>query len=138
MISLLRSFAFVVLVLGVIGCSSGMRVPQDDMRASFNGSTLPQQSFSTSMNGEEPSAEVRALMLEKIKRHLLRTGDYPKNAIKKTELLSLTPTFTTQAPESSTWNYQALARVNLDHSSIKVRYLIFERDGEFVIRKISV
>ena len=131
----IRNAFLAVTLFGVIGCGSPMRVPTDDsMRASLNPAALT----TTTLGAEESDAQVRSLILQKIRRQLLIDGQYPASAIQGTELLSLTPSFTNMAPDNSTWNYQALARVNLKSSSIKIRYMIFDRDGELVVRKISV
>ncbi|MBN8551100.1 MAG: hypothetical protein J0M12_17435 [Deltaproteobacteria bacterium] len=125
-----------VLTLGlgaIVGCSSGMQVPTDDSRASLS----PNAYNTAELGTEEPDAEVRATILEKVQRYLLKTGQYPKSSVENVELLSLVPTFTTIAPESSTWNYRALVRVNVRESSTLITFLTFDRDGELVLRRIS-
>lgn len=131
----IQILVIVAFVLFAAACSSGMNVPaDDDMRASLSPTALT----ASTTGAEESDPEVRAFVLDKIRRQLLRDGMYPKSAIQEAELLSLTPAFTDMAPENSTWNYQAVARVNLKSSSIKIRYMIFDRNGELIVRKISV
>lgn len=126
--------SLILALLCAAGCASGMRVPTDEsMRASLNPAALT----NTTSASEETDTQVRATILDKIRLQLRRDGQYPITAIQQAELLSLTPSFSEMAPENSTWNYQAVARVNLKASSIKIRYMIFDRDGELVVRKIS-
>jgi hypothetical protein len=120
------------------GCNN-MRVPADDTaRASFNPNYLASSTAPIGASIEEPSAEVRALILSKVRNHLMKVGEFPTLSMQNAELLSLTPTFTNMAPQDATWSYQAVVRMNLTGSSVKQTFLVFDRDGNFIVRKISI
>lgn len=127
----------VALTMAFASCAPAIRIPDQDpsVRASFNAATLSPQYASTQ---EETSPEIRATIHEAVKKHLLQVGRYPKSAIQHSELLRLTSMLPNSMTGDSKWSYEAVVRINTKTTSHDSRFIVFERNDELIVRKVSV
>lgn len=132
MLSLLATSA-----LCVAGCSANLPVPKDE---AFRGSMNPaffNSAAAPAVNSEEYSPVIRETILQAVRKSLVQGGHYPKRAIDSSELLQLVNTPPNSLTANAKWSYRAVVRINLDHTSLDVQFMVFERNDEFIVRKIS-
>lgn len=133
-----KSIKLILVAALIASCSNATKVPQDQAYGSLNPAFLTSRS-NAQVGQEEESPRIREIILAAIRAKMLKIGNYPKKSIANCELLSLKYSNSTHAPASATWNYIATIRINLEAaSSHSIQFNVFDRDGEFVVRKISV
>ena len=128
-----------LVALSAAGCADNRRlkVPAEEPRAGLNPHFYS-SSTATPYEVEEASEDIRATVLEAVRRDLLKTGRYPKAGIMNSELLSIRAIAPNAVTGNSYWNYKALVRINLERNSVDVQFLAFERNGEIYVRKVSL
>ena len=80
------------------------------------------------------SLETKVSVLDAVKKQLLRNGRYPKTAVQNSEILSIERVARTFSQES----YIATVRTPWAVSSVDMTFLIYEKEGEWIVRKASI
>lgn len=133
------NFAFTLFLLlqpGLISCSKTTPVLDQSARASLNLSVPSLQTKVSSK--EEKSPEIRAAVLEAIQEHMFSIGRFPTEAVSSSALISLHPSNERYALLDSDWAYKARVRINLKTYSVQHDFLVFQRNGNYIVRKISI
>ena len=128
--------------LGVIfvlfGCSSSYRLPDEVLSQRANVDLGKLQSASADITREETSQDARNIVHQAICKDMLMLGRHPKRAIDASELMSLVQVPPTNATGTSRVNYRARVRLNFDRHWLDVEYLVYERNGAVIVRRISL
>lgn len=127
----------IIVLFALSGCTTTYRFPDEALasRASLDFAKL--QAMSADLGGEEASESTRHIALEAIRADMLAVGKHPQKAIDSSELMSLVSLPPSHATGASRVNYRARVRINYARHWVEDYYLLSERAGNIIVRKIS-
>jgi len=131
-----------LLGIGVLfvlfGCSSSYRLTDEVLSQRANVDLATLESATADVAREETSQDVRNIVHQAICKDMMMLGRHPKSAIDASELMSLVQVPPTNATGTSRVNYRARVRLNFARHWLDVEYLVYERNGAVIVRRISL